>query len=51
MLHDILARLSAFGCAPLSPGDRFFVGYLAVALVTSRSGRTAIRRRPASRPA
>ena len=33
MLHDILARLSAFGYAPLSPADRFFVGYLAVALV------------------
>ena len=33
MLDDILARLSAFGYAPLSPADRFFVGYLAVALV------------------
>ena len=33
MLHDLLARLSAFGYAPLSPADRFFVGYLAVALV------------------
>ncbi|HLH91428.1 MAG TPA: sterol desaturase family protein [Xanthobacteraceae bacterium] len=33
MLQDILARLSAFGYAPLSPADRFFVGYLAVALV------------------
>jgi len=33
MLHDILARLSAFAYAPFSAGDRFFVGYLAVALV------------------
>jgi sterol desaturase/sphingolipid hydroxylase (fatty acid hydroxylase superfamily) len=33
MLDDILARLSAFAYAPLSPGDRFFVGYLAVSLV------------------
>jgi sterol desaturase/sphingolipid hydroxylase (fatty acid hydroxylase superfamily) len=33
MLDDILARLSAFAYAPLSPADRFFVGYLAVALV------------------
>lgn len=33
MLDDIMARLSAFAYAPLSPADRFFVGYLAVALV------------------
>src|SRR5579864_1550146 len=32
-MDEILARLSAFGYAPLSAGDRFFVGYLAVALV------------------
>ncbi len=33
MLDDILARLTAFAYAPLSPADRFFIGYLAVALV------------------
>ena len=33
MLDDILARLGARVYSPLSPGDRFFVGYLAVSLL------------------
>jgi sterol desaturase/sphingolipid hydroxylase (fatty acid hydroxylase superfamily) len=50
MVHDILARLSAFAYAPLSPADRFFVGYLAVALVLAilvlRRDPTGRRRSP-----
>ncbi|HEY4920796.1 MAG TPA: sterol desaturase family protein [Xanthobacteraceae bacterium] len=45
MLQDILARLTAFGYAPFSPGDRFFVGYLAVALLLAI---LALRRDPHS---
>ena len=33
MLQEILSRLSAFAWSPMSPADRFFLGYLAVALV------------------
>ncbi len=46
MLHDILARLTAFAYAPLSPADRFFVGYLAVALVLALA---VLRRDPSGR--
>jgi sterol desaturase/sphingolipid hydroxylase (fatty acid hydroxylase superfamily) len=51
MLDDILARLSALAYAPLSPADRFFVGYLAVALliailVLRRDGRSGAPRSP-----
>src|SRR5215470_4286076 len=33
MLDDVLAALSARAYAPLSAGDRFFVGYLAIAVL------------------
>jgi sterol desaturase/sphingolipid hydroxylase (fatty acid hydroxylase superfamily) len=33
MFDAIMARLSAFAYAPLSTGNRFFIGYLAVSLV------------------
>jgi sterol desaturase/sphingolipid hydroxylase (fatty acid hydroxylase superfamily) len=51
MLHDILDRLVARAYSPLSPGDRFFIGYLAVAvllaaLVLWRDPRNGRRRPP-----
>jgi sterol desaturase/sphingolipid hydroxylase (fatty acid hydroxylase superfamily) len=45
MLDDILARLGARVYSPLSPGDRFFVGYLAVAVLLAV---LVLRRDPAS---
>jgi sterol desaturase/sphingolipid hydroxylase (fatty acid hydroxylase superfamily) len=45
MLQDILARLSARLYTPFNPGDRFFVGYLAVALLLAA---LVLRRDPQS---
>ena len=45
MLDALLDRLSANAYAPLSAGDRFFVGYLAVALILAA---LVLRREPKS---
>ena len=45
MIEDIYARLVARIYAPFSPGDRFFVGYLAVAVLR---GALVLRRDPHS---
>jgi sterol desaturase/sphingolipid hydroxylase (fatty acid hydroxylase superfamily) len=45
MLDEVLAKLAARAYAPFSAGDRFFVGYLAVALLLAV---LVLRRDPAS---